>query len=345
MYVKLAYSWLARIRAGNYAEAAIRRIVGSVLAGLGAFCLVGAVLFKLIAPGQVIRFPLNEYEIYTLQGSGISYFSPTQVKQLTGVTMRATDTIKGEAAWAKAAGNGNIAVWKSFTAVQDISNHAPFRYQYAQLAFDRKTGQIVDCCGNVVGTNHDVHASGQGFVWPLGTQPQNYQVFDPTTLKRETFRYAGTATTGGISTYRFTEQVGHRQIGTQAVPGSLIGQKSPLVGLGEFYTAAKTYWVDPVTGKPLKVSQTETFTLEDSSGVTRLLPYRGTLTSTPASVSTVAAADRSSLDKIHAIKFTVPLVGIIVGVVLLVVGLLLFGLGPPGAGRHHKDEDVTETVA
>ena len=41
----------------------MRRVLGVVLTGLGAFFLVVALLFRFYMPGQVIKFPLNEYSV------------------------------------------------------------------------------------------------------------------------------------------------------------------------------------------------------------------------------------------------------------------------------------------
>lgn len=63
-------------------------------------------------------------------------------------------------------------------------------------------------------------------------------------------------------------------------------------------------------------------TLRDSSGATRLVLLQGTLATTPASVSAVAAPDRSNLGKIAMSKVIIPATGGIRGMILLAAGLL-----------------------
>jgi Porin PorA len=314
-------------------------VLSSALATLGAFCLVAALLFRVFVPGQAERFPLNEYEVMTLQGTGVSYFSAARLSELSGVTMRATYTIKGDATLANATRNSNIAVWRSFTAVEDMTHHAPFSYQYALLPFNRKTGVLINCCDAVVGTHHQLHLGGQGYVWPFGTQKRDYQVFDTTVLKPVTFRYAGTATTDGMLTYRFVESVTSQQIGTQTLPASLLGMSGSSVTLPEFYAATNTYWVDPVTGDPLKISENQRLTLQDSSGATRLVLFQGHLTTTPASVRTVAAPDRVNVTKIHLMGTVIPITGGALGLVLLAIGIMLRRRPRPGyEEEEHEDE-------
>lgn len=316
----------------------------SLLIALGAFAIVAAALFRFYVPGQVVKFPLSEYEIMTLQGTGTSYFSAARLTELSGVTMQATLTIKGDAARAKATGNHDLAFWRSFTSVRDITNHAQFQYSYTQFAFHRQTGRLINCCASGVDGKRGIGQGGQGYVWPIGTQRHSYTVFDTTALKSFTARYAGQATTAGITTYRFAETVPGQQIGMQTIPGSLIGLKAASVTLPEYYTAVKTYWVDPVTGNPLKVGQDERLTLRDDSGVTRLVLFDGRLTTTPASVRTVAASDRADLRKIGLITGIIPLTGLILGILLLAAGLLLrrrWLTGGPMAAGAGPDDDAS----
>jgi len=86
----------------------MRGVTGLVLAGLGAFLILVAVLLPTWLSGQVIKFPLNEYETATLAASNASYFSPASLSEKTGVSMEATYTIKGDAS----KGNSSTAVWK-----------------------------------------------------------------------------------------------------------------------------------------------------------------------------------------------------------------------------------------
>jgi hypothetical protein len=301
----------------------MRRVVWSVLTGLGVFFIVLAAMLRFFVPGQAVKAPLNEYTKGTLQGTNVTYFSAAQVQELTGVTMRATTTVEGDVAAAKAAGASKIAVWRSFTAVEDITNNQPFQYSSSVLAFDRTNGQLVNCCGEFVDSNHHPHLTGQGFLWPFNAGKHGYQVFDTTLLKPVTFNFAGTATTDGIATYRYVVHIPSQQIGTQTLPGSLLGLSATEVTLPEFYSADKTYWVDPVTGAPLAVTQTQRFTLQDNTGATQLVLFDGTLASTPASIASSVATDKSDDTKIALVEVILPIVGLLVGIILLVVGLVL----------------------
>src|SRR5260370_36737195 len=114
--------------------------------------------------------------------------------------MQAIITIEGDVAAAKAGDASRIAIWRSFKAVEDLTNHQPYTYVLQELAFDRSNGQLVNCCGNFVGADHHLHPSGQGFIWPFNAGKHSYEVFDSNVLKPMLFQYVGPASTDGITT-------------------------------------------------------------------------------------------------------------------------------------------------
>jgi hypothetical protein len=299
----------------------MRRVVGLILSGLGAFLVVLALFLRFYVAGLLIKFPLNEYTVTTLRGSGISYFSPKDLRENTGVTAVATNTVEGDVK----AGSASTAVWNSFTAMEDTTNHEPIAYSYQRSAFDRRTGVLVNCCGAVIGSKR-VHQSGQGYVWPFGTQKRTYPVFDTTLLRAVPFRYAGTTSIDGMTAYKFVERVSNQRFSQQTLPGSLVGIKDQAsVTLPEYYTATNTYWVDPVTGGVLDVTENQTIALEDSTGATRLVLFRGYLAETPNSVRAAVNSAKPNHTKISLLTTVGPLVALLVGIVILIIGVALIG--------------------
>ena len=101
----------------------MRRVVWSVLTGLGIFLIVLALLSRFFIPAQAVKFPLNEFTKTTMQATNASYFSPKFVNEESGVTLQATTTTKGDVAAAKSVGSSNMAVWQTYTAIEDITHH------------------------------------------------------------------------------------------------------------------------------------------------------------------------------------------------------------------------------
>jgi hypothetical protein len=95
------------------------------------------------------------------------------------------------------------------------------------------------------------------------------------------------------------------------------------VTLPEYVTETNTFWIDPVTGQPVNVVENRTLALENISGQTKLILYKGLLSGTPQNVKTNVGIANSAHFKIGLVDLIGPLVGLILGVVLLVVGIAL----------------------
>lgn len=323
----------------------MRRVSWSILTGLGVFFIVLAILSRFFVPGQAVKFPLNEYSKTTLQADQASYFSERSVTEESGVTLQATNTTKGDVASAKSIGSNNVAVWQTYTAIEDITNHQPVSIPADGnvLAFDRKTGVLVPWSGNSVGGKHvNVSGNEQGSLFPLNTQKKSYQVFDTTLQRPVQFNYKGTSVTNGVSTYVFTAAIQPTPIGTQSLPGALVGESASEVTLPEFYAANETYFVDPVTGVPLKVDQNVQQTLQDSSGTTRLVLMKADFRTTPASVASNVQTVKDATTKISVLNVIIPIVAGLIGLILLVLGLVM-SRGMP-EDEQYEDEDETIRV-
>ena len=299
----------------------MRGIIGLILAGLGAFLILVAVLLPTWIIGQVVKFPLNEYETATLEASNASYFSATSLSEKTGVTMEATYTIKGDAS----KGNSSTAVWNEYSYVYDLTNHQPVQQMTRTFAFDRRTGQLVDCCGASVNGDTSVRQTGLvGYVFPIGTQQHNYQVFDTTLKKTMPFVYSGTTTVHGIQTYEFVENVAPVQITTLTVPGSFVGTQAASVTLPEFDQLHLIYYVDPETGALLDVNEHQTTSLRNpTTGATALVLFDADLIATPASLTQIVGLDSNGRNELTLLETTLPLVFGIVGGVALLAGIFL----------------------
>ena len=324
----------------------MRRLTGLILAGLGAFLIAAAVLMKVYLPGQVLKIPLHEYLVTQLVGHNVSYFSAAKVKPVTGATMVVTATVKSD----DSAGNSGTSVWNSFTYLYDTTDHQRFSMSLRRLAFDRRTAELVQCCGASIDGNTHVRQSGlAGFLWPIGTGQHSYQIFDPAMNRAATARYAGTATVGGISVYKFVEKVTGAQAGTQKLPANLVGLPGNKdVTLPESYTATNTFFVDPVTGAQLNEIQREHLALTDpSTGAERLLLLNATLTNTPKTTRTVVKIDQDALRKVSLLTFILPLSALIAGLVALAAGFVLARPRrdeEPGYAGKHTSEPVLDTA-
>ena len=321
----------------------MRGIIGLILAGLGAFLILVAVLLPTWVVGQVVKFPLNEYETATLQASNASYFDQTSLTEKTGVTMEATYTIKGDAS----AGNSSTAVWNEFSYVYDLTNHQKVQETTRRFAFDRRTGQLVDCCDASVNGVKSIRQTGLvGYVFPMGTQKQTYQVFDTTLNKTMPFVYSGTTDVHGIQAYEFVENVAPTQIGSVTLPGSFVKSTAASVTLGEYDAEHLIYYVDPETGALVDVNEQQSTTLRTSpTAAPSLVGFDADLIATPASVTQIVALDNNGRSELSLLKTILPLVLGIVGVVALIAGIFLSRRRTADAADAAEADDVSPEMA
>jgi hypothetical protein len=289
----------------------MRRAIGLILAGLGAFLIVIAIVLPTYLDGQVIKFPLNEYETATLTATNASYFSVTKLTQINGANLEATYTIKGNAA----AGNSSTAVWNEFSYVYDTTNHLPAEPMSRTFAFNRKTAELVNCCGESVSGNSSIHQTGiVGYVFPFSTQKKTYEVFDTTLNKPEPFVYSGTDSVNGIQAYKFIENIPPTQAGF-----SQFSATEP-----QYYSIHLVYWVDPMTGELLAVNEHEDLYLVNPATNARMTTmFNADLSTTPAAVKNIAAIDNSGRDKITLLEIILPLGFGVVGALAMAAGFLL----------------------
>lgn len=298
----------------------MRRLSGLILTGLGAFFIVVALLLHFVVVGQALKFPLGVYKILTMTGSNVSYFSSASLTEVNGAAVRATQTVRGDVS----AGTSGVAVWDEFTYVYDTTNHQPVQYVQSRIAFDRRTGALINCCAATIGTDSHVNfGGGLGLEFPMNAQKQTYQVFDTTLLKPVPAHYAGQATMDGLSTNKYVATVAPTQVGTKSVPGSLVGSKTAQVNLSEFYQTNTTFFVDPTTGTIIAVDENQHVGLRDSTGVEKLVVFNGSMTTSPATVQAQVNTAKSGDTETSAITTLAPLIAGILGVVLLVLGIVL----------------------
>jgi hypothetical protein len=291
----------------------MRRDIGMILAGLGAFLILLAVAFPTYLDSRLVKFPLNYYYKATLVSPNTTYFSANKVGEVTGANVDAVYTLRGH----PNSGTSSTAVWDLFTYIYDTGISGPaqqIQIQTRTVAFDRKTAQLRNCCtANLNGK--PVNQSGVvGYVFPMDTQKKTYMVYDTSLQQPWPFKYAGTGNVDGILTYKFTETVPPTKIGF-----------SPLSATDpEYYAINLTYWVDPDTGALLKVSEHQQQFLQNAiTGAKTSTLFDGTFAPTDASVAAIVAIDNSGRLKKTFFETVIPIAAGVLGAALLIWGILL----------------------
>jgi hypothetical protein len=309
-----------------------------VLLGLGAFLVVVAALLRFYAAPRLIAAPDDVYETDTLVSPHSSYFDEGQLVTWRDVRLTYTLTIRGD----QRASSDKIAVWDSFASLADPKLHNVVNSVYQRSAFNRRTGQLVDCCGASVNDSTQIKQTGIGLFWPIGTKKQTYTVFDNNSMKSWPAHYVGEAKDTGVQTYKFTQHVAATRVDVMTgVPTSLLHISGPSrnVVAYRYYEADNTFWVDPRTGVLVDEEVKAQSYLTAANGQGKLAAVNLDLRMSPASRHSLADQANKNAASITTISVLGPLALGVLGIILLLAATSPWRY----LRRHDDDADEQDT--
>ncbi|GAA4062164.1 DUF3068 domain-containing protein [Nonomuraea soli] len=299
----------------------MRRIVSVVLIGLGAFCIALAPLVKFWAADKIISSGVksNQFGVSNLEAKGAQYFSRQDLKVLTA-DLDIIVTTRGDVKEA----NADRVVWDEATVVNDrTNNRRVIDLSERRSAFDRASGVGVNCCGVNV-QKEPVQIEGQIYKFPFGVEKKTYKVFNSTVRKAYDATFVKEDVVNGLPVYVFEQTVPATKTQTLTAPANVFGMtQTGDVQLDRWYEGKNTYWIEPVTGSPVKQEQQRNEVLKSSDGVERSKAFVATAVMTPDTIKGLVDSASSGKSQINLITNTLPLILLVVGAVLLVGGILI----------------------
>ncbi|REE98516.1 DUF3068 domain-containing protein [Thermomonospora umbrina] len=300
------------------------RQLGLVLVGVGAFLLALAPLVRFYVTGQVVKAPLNFYQTTELEAQNAEYFDLATRAVRKGITLAAVNTVRGDTR--ANLGDDGIAVWDSITEIYDKERKKQVDFQTHRIAFDRRTSELVNCCGTHVGGDTKIRFSGYGLLFPLANvQRQDYPMFDVSTRRTLPMRYQGEEDVHGLSAYKFVQRI--PILKTDKIDlkptGAMLGipnAKNRQFKVDRYFAATNTVWVDPRTGIPVKHEQSIQSSVQTEDG-------RGRMIVAQARLVTVDRDQRRNIDTADGYALRMSLVKTIIPAVALLGGLALLGAG------------------
>ena len=294
-------------------QTTMRKILGTLLLGLGGFLLVTALLALAWAPGQVKKTPLDTDSMTRLAGQA-SYLGGERGP----VTATSHNVIDGPAS------TGDVAVFSTFSClVWDRGGTPPdcvsaegedtglITASTDNFATDRRTGLSVGDQEKYVGANASPH---EGLVnkFPFDTEQKTYPFWDGILDRAVDAAYQGEEVIDGLKTYKFL-------IDVKDQPAEISK------GIQGTYSLNKTFWVDPVTGAIIKQSEKQARALPGGESA---LDLDFSFTDETVAKNVKTAKDNGS--RLGLLR-TLPWIAGLLGLLALGAGLLL-----------NRDSDVAE---
>lgn len=306
------------------------RVLGIILIGVATFLLVLAASLRFFAVPALAKAPLSPGEdsggVTKTEQAGIAYkfFDAGTLTERRDVPVVATRYTRGDVAGSQepAALAADVAIYDTFVRIEDNAGTL-LSASTARYAFNRVTSELVNCCG---ANDNDEEANFSGLVplkFPMFTQPKDYPYYDGSIGAPVTAKYSGVETVEGLEVYLYKIVEGPTQTGVREVPGTLVGSTDPTYPAPQFYQVDLSLWVEPTTGAIVKGLQIQKQTLRGPAGTDALTIVEAEIGSTPDEVKRGVEFASSSANLIKLLGGTAPLIALILGLVLLVVGIAL----------------------
>lgn len=140
-------------------------------------------------------------------------------------------------------------------------------------------------------------------------------------------KFQGTEEIKGVESYKFVQEVEDEVVGERTLPRSVAGLEGDGDVTGdEVFSITRTYWIEPVTGSPLKIGENQNrVVVVDGEEVLTILD--ADLVSNDESIqNAVDKADqgRTMLPLLHT---TLPIVSLVVGVGFIGIAVILLLTG------------------
>jgi hypothetical protein len=300
----------------------LRKVFGLVALVLGAFLLMAAAMGQFWAPSNAERTPLEVNT--TTRLSGVAQKLNPATGQVEDLQVKATSVTKSDT---KRSDDDVIAFVTTTCLVVDKGNVPDC------VDKDDPQRRLITVSDDTFATDrHDALAVNdkkylaadaephEGLVnkFPFNVQKKTYPYWDGVLASTVPATYAGTEKLQGLTTYRFDVDV-------PSTPAEVLD------GVQGLYTQDKSIWVEPRTGSIVKQTQAETRTLPNGDPLLTLdIEY------TPQSVTKAVDDAGSKASALRLLTGIIPIVGLVLGLLLIGLGLLLV----LGGRRRGSDADA-----
>lgn len=310
----------------------MRRTVGYVLVGLGVFFLLLAPLARWYVLPRVAVAPLgctdtsaickDRVNLSPSEGIAASLFDPGTLKSNTNVPLVALERVIADIPASKG-GSDNLTVYNESQTV-NVKGGVLADATTMRIPFNGNTSQMINCCNaNTTGTPITDFTGINPLKFGFFIEQKDYLYFDKTIGKATPAKFKDVVTIDGVETYQFVQTIEPTQTGEVEVPGNLVGSTDPSVKAPRFYSNIRTLWVEPVTGVIVKGSELQKQTLRGADGTDKLTLIEAELHFTADNVRESAKAAKDGASKLGLIKTTIPLIGLVLGLICLAIGLFL----------------------
>ncbi|MET0450475.1 MAG: DUF3068 domain-containing protein [Mycobacterium sp.] len=339
------------------------RIAACGLMGLGAALLIAALLLSTYTKGKIAKVPLDVDTTLVSEGTGTA-FDPASLSQPRFTVNEDVPIQLQQQISVEAPSNAELVTLQVGDTVRRTDQQQDNGLLLAlvdTVTMDRKTALAVsddtypgsvqkprsiddDNPPAIAALPHE----GLTYRFPFDTEKKTYPYFDPIAQKAYDANYDGEEDVNGLTTYRFTQDVGFDGSGKLVDPVKYASlyeddadaevsaraelwfgprgsdeENNETITMTRYYAAERTFWVDPVSGTIVKSQEHgyHYYARDPLKPEVTFADYN--VTSTDQTIETQVATARDEGDVIALWGRILPITFTAIGLVALVGGVLL----------------------
>ncbi|MCV7301934.1 DUF3068 domain-containing protein [Mycobacterium barrassiae] len=265
------------------------RIAACGIMGLGAGLLIAALLLSTYTHSKIAKIPLNLDMTLVSDGTGTA-FDPGSLNREKFVVDRDVPLVQQEQISVEAPSNADVVTLQVGSTLRRTDKQKDEGLLLAlvdTVTVNRQTAEAVSSESNPGGavqkpraieddqppTNIALPHDGLTYRFPFDTEKRTYPVFDPIAQKAFDANYDGEDDVNGLTTYRFSQNVGYdsdgklvepvkysslfdddadSEVSATAAMWGVPGEPEERITMARYYAAQRTFWVDPVSGTIVK---------------------------------------------------------------------------------------------
>ncbi|RAV18201.1 DUF3068 domain-containing protein [Mycolicibacterium sp. GF69] len=265
------------------------RIAACGILGLGAALLIAALLLSTYTHSKIAKIPLDLDATLISDGTGEA-FDPASLNGERFVVDRDVPMVQQEQISVESPSNADVVTLQVGSSLRRTDKQQDAGLLLAlvdTVTVNRGTAEAVSSESNPGGavqkpramdddkppTNIALPHEGLAYRFPFGTEKKTYSVFDPIAQKAFDANYDGEEDVNGMTTFRFSQNVGYdadgklvepvkyaslyeddadSEVTARAAMWGVPGEPDEPITMSRFYAAQRTFWVDPVSGTVVK---------------------------------------------------------------------------------------------
>ena len=358
------------------------RFAACGIIGLGAALLIAALLLSTYTTSRITKIPLNIDTTLISDGTGTALDSAS----LSGdhlVVNQNVPLVSQQQVSVESPANADVVTLQVGTSLRRTDKQKDSGLLLAMVdtvTLNRKTAMAVSDDTHTGGsvqkprtfndenppTAIPLRHDGLSYRFRFHTEKKTYPYFDPIAQKPFDVNYDSQEDVNGLTTYRFTQNVGYNADGklvapvaypslyagnedgkvtTSAAMWGVPGDPAEQITMSRYYAAQRTFWVDPVSGTIIKETEhaNHYYARDPLKPEVTLTDYK--VTSNEDTVESQVNAARDERDRLSLWSRVLPITFTAVGLIALVGGGLFASfslrtetaLTDPGLDRGDRD--------